>query len=229
MANHWRFGIAALCLSLGAVSTAAASTILSFTGSIYDGKNAGTTVSGYVTYDLEGIQYWRPNATTNVGYQSYHPPYSSPLRTSGYATYGAQTVSFGGTGQFDQMGVYVFKNNGADHGDEFMVNIGTYDGGEWTQILLRVGAFTDGIHASGIFNNTDYNNVDWRLDQQVNWFAPGSTTFGMINSRAGYEFFRLDSVTITDTDVPEPAGYALCGVALLGLLAARRRRTAVRT
>lgn len=229
MFSLWKFHIAAVCLTLGAAGSAAASTILSFTGTIHAGENPGAKISGYVTYDLEGIQYWRPDANTNIGYQAYYPPYSAPLRTAGHATYGAQTVSFGGTGQFDQMGVYVYKNAGPDHADEFMVNIGTYDGADWTNIQLSVYAFTDGVQASGIFNNTDYHNVDWRLDQQVNWFAPGSRTSGVIHSRAGYEFFRLDSVTITDTDVPEPGALALSALAALGIFGARRRRTAART
>lgn len=222
MFKSWKKQIAVLCVSLAAMGSAAATTMLSFTGTIEGGQHAGAKVSGYVTYELTGLIYWSPDAQTNIGYQAYYPPYKLPLHTSGHATYGTQTVDFGGSGQFDQAAVHVSKNAGPDHADEFMVNIGSYDGAAWTGIQLSVYDFTDGVHASGIFKNTDYSNVDLSLGQAVNWFAAGSQTFGVISNGENSENFRLDTVTMNE--VPEPGALALFVLALLGVLGARRRR-----
>lgn len=225
MFTNWKYQIAVLCLSFAAAGSTVAATMLSFTGTIYGGSNAGTKVSGYVTYELDEFNYWSNGSDVNVGYQSYHHPYTFPLRTSGRATYGDHTVDVGGLGQFDQIGVYVYKNAGFDHADEFMINIGSYDGGVWTRIQLSVYAFTDGVQASGIFGNTDYSNVDWSLDQKVDWFAPGSQTFGVIATPGKDEHFRLDSVTVSE--VPEPSAATLSAIALLSFFGARRRRVVV--
>lgn len=223
MQKNWKLQIGTFLVVLAAASSAMATTIINFTGTVNDGANAGNKVSGYVSYQLRGLAHWSDGSTFNLGYQDYFSN-GGPLPISGHASDGVQTIKIGGLAKFDGVNIDVYKNAGPDHVDNFMTIVGGYDGVNWTEIELETYAFTDGVNASGIFSNTDYNNVDLSLGQHVNWFAPNTRSVGFLLSGGEVEMFMIDSISMSE--VPEPTTLALLGLGIASFGVARRRRKA---
>ena len=199
-------------------------TMYSFSGYVVSNIDHGQTVNGYLLVDPVALSVSYGDGTTWAqGVGSFDPPYTSPMQIRGFASDGTHSSNVGGGviqdytqiiinkavgGYIDYFGIHVQSDNGSADGAN-VISL-------WTQ------ATTDGIHPSGIFDNTSYANPDLSLGQHVNWGdRPVYGSFGQAFDQYGYTVFAVTSLAVTS--VAEPSTVVLFGCSLATVFAMRRR------
>lgn len=235
-----RISIIALAAAITAGTAGATPITWNFSGTIYAEQVAGAwvsdsigkTVSGSLTVDLsllsdagtDGRTYH--NGSAFSGY-----PLLTSLPLHGSATGGALNIAVGG-GPYDYMSSNVNKGSAntwegvTTYQDSYSIGADScrsVTSGPCNSIYLNTSMNTDGIHASGIFGNTTYDQPDLRFDQHVNWLSSGASSFGVIANGSTYEYFNMTSVT--QSAVPEPGSVTMFTLGLFALTLLARRRT----